>query len=132
YHANYYGAFVLDPDGHNVEAVCHDPACAVGSGLDARCGPVSLPIQNLALDASPHVIPRYGGGRPGIDRLRLATIARQDLAHVPARRLILIEGMIGAAKSTTAQRLASRLTADGEDVRAFLESADNHPIRTEN
>lgn len=26
YHANYYGAFVLDPDGHNVEAVCHEPA----------------------------------------------------------------------------------------------------------
>ena len=26
YHANYYGAFVLDPDGHNIEAVCHDPA----------------------------------------------------------------------------------------------------------
>ena len=22
YHANYYGAFVLDPDGHNIEAVC--------------------------------------------------------------------------------------------------------------
>jgi len=26
YHANYYGAFVFDPDGHNVEAVCHAPA----------------------------------------------------------------------------------------------------------
>ena len=26
YHPNYYGAFVLDPDGHNVEAVCHLPA----------------------------------------------------------------------------------------------------------
>jgi catechol 2,3-dioxygenase-like lactoylglutathione lyase family enzyme len=26
YHANYYAAFVLDPDGHNIEAVCHDPA----------------------------------------------------------------------------------------------------------
>ncbi len=25
YHENYYGAFVRDPDGHNVEAVCHDP-----------------------------------------------------------------------------------------------------------
>jgi catechol 2,3-dioxygenase-like lactoylglutathione lyase family enzyme len=25
YHQSYYGAFVLDPDGHNVEAVCHDP-----------------------------------------------------------------------------------------------------------
>ena len=26
YHPTYYGAFVLDPDGHNVEAVCHAPA----------------------------------------------------------------------------------------------------------
>ena len=25
YHPNYYGAFVHDPDGHNIEAVCHDP-----------------------------------------------------------------------------------------------------------
>lgn len=26
YHPNYYGAFVRDPDGNNVEAVCHAPA----------------------------------------------------------------------------------------------------------
>lgn len=26
YHEHYYGAFVLDPDGHNIEAVCHAPA----------------------------------------------------------------------------------------------------------
>jgi catechol 2,3-dioxygenase-like lactoylglutathione lyase family enzyme len=25
YHSNYYGAFILDPDGHNIEAVCHAP-----------------------------------------------------------------------------------------------------------
>ena len=25
YHPNYYGAFVRDPDGNNVEAVCHNP-----------------------------------------------------------------------------------------------------------
>jgi catechol 2,3-dioxygenase-like lactoylglutathione lyase family enzyme len=25
YHPNYYGAYVLDPDGHNIEAVCHGP-----------------------------------------------------------------------------------------------------------
>jgi catechol 2,3-dioxygenase-like lactoylglutathione lyase family enzyme len=25
YHENYYGAFVFDPDGHNIEAVCHAP-----------------------------------------------------------------------------------------------------------
>jgi catechol 2,3-dioxygenase-like lactoylglutathione lyase family enzyme len=26
YHPNYYAAFVLDPDGHNIEAVCRAPA----------------------------------------------------------------------------------------------------------
>jgi catechol 2,3-dioxygenase-like lactoylglutathione lyase family enzyme len=25
YHEHYYGAFVLDPDGNNIEAVCHEP-----------------------------------------------------------------------------------------------------------
>jgi catechol 2,3-dioxygenase-like lactoylglutathione lyase family enzyme len=25
YHANYYAAFVIGPDGHNLEAVCHQP-----------------------------------------------------------------------------------------------------------
>ena len=26
YHPNYYGAFAIDPDGHNIEAVCHRAA----------------------------------------------------------------------------------------------------------
>ena len=25
YHANYYAAFVIAPDGHNIELVCHEP-----------------------------------------------------------------------------------------------------------
>lgn len=25
YHANYYAAFVIGPDGHNIEVVCHTP-----------------------------------------------------------------------------------------------------------
>jgi catechol 2,3-dioxygenase-like lactoylglutathione lyase family enzyme len=25
YHAHYYAAFVIGPDGHNIEAVCHQP-----------------------------------------------------------------------------------------------------------
>ena len=25
YHSHYFGAFVLDPDGHHIEAVCHQP-----------------------------------------------------------------------------------------------------------
>jgi catechol 2,3-dioxygenase-like lactoylglutathione lyase family enzyme len=31
YSPGYYGAFVLDPDGHNVEAVFHDPSAATGA-----------------------------------------------------------------------------------------------------
>jgi catechol 2,3-dioxygenase-like lactoylglutathione lyase family enzyme len=26
YHANYYAAFIIGPDGHNIEAVCHGPS----------------------------------------------------------------------------------------------------------
>jgi hypothetical protein len=25
YHPNYFGAYVIGPDGHNFEAVCHSP-----------------------------------------------------------------------------------------------------------
>lgn len=30
YHAGYYAAFVLDPDGHNIEAVFHERAATAG------------------------------------------------------------------------------------------------------
>ena len=36
YHPNYYGTFVRDPDGNNVEAVCHLPE--PGSRREARQG----------------------------------------------------------------------------------------------
>ena len=45
-------------------------------------------------------------------------------------RLVLIEGMIGAGKTTTARRVETWLTSRGEDARAFDEFAPDHPIRT--
>ena len=37
YHADYYAAFVLDPDGHRIEAVCHAPtAPAIVADLPSR------------------------------------------------------------------------------------------------
>ena len=36
YHADYYGAFVLDPDGYRIEAVCHAP-----------CGPIISPQSDM-------------------------------------------------------------------------------------
>jgi len=47
-----------------------------------------------------------------------------------AERLILIEGMIGAGKTTTARLVETWLTSRGEDARAFQELAGDHPIRT--
>jgi catechol 2,3-dioxygenase-like lactoylglutathione lyase family enzyme len=38
YHASYYGAFVLDPDDHNLEAVTHRPERAAGRGARPRAG----------------------------------------------------------------------------------------------
>jgi hypothetical protein len=49
---------------------------------------------------------------------------------VGAPRLILVEGMIGSGKTTTAGYLADWLSRRGEDVRAFDEGAADHPIRT--
>jgi predicted kinase len=45
-------------------------------------------------------------------------------------RLILIEGMIGSGKTTTAEHLGDCLSRRGEDVLAFDEGAADHPIRT--
>ena len=45
-------------------------------------------------------------------------------------RLILVEGMIGSGKTTTAGHLADWLARRGEDARAFDEGAADHPIRT--
>ena len=47
-----------------------------------------------------------------------------------AARLILIEGMIGSGKTTTATRVGDWLTRRGENVRVFCECAADHPIRT--
>ena len=52
------------------------------------------------------------------------------MAVRPASRLILVEGMIGSGKTTTAERLGDWLSGRGEDVRAYDEGAADHPIRT--
>ncbi len=36
YHADYYGAYVLDPDGNNIEAVCHQPGFGRSAARHSR------------------------------------------------------------------------------------------------
>ena len=47
-----------------------------------------------------------------------------------AAQLILIEGMIGSGKTTTAMRVGDWLAGQGENARVFREGAADHPIRT--
>jgi hypothetical protein len=49
---------------------------------------------------------------------------------VDAARLVLIEGMIGSGKTTTALRVGEWLARQGQDVRVFREADADHPIRT--
>jgi catechol 2,3-dioxygenase-like lactoylglutathione lyase family enzyme len=36
YHSTYYSAYVLDPDGNNVEAVCHGPSLRSAASISVR------------------------------------------------------------------------------------------------
>ena len=47
YHANYYGAFVLDPDGHNIEAVCH-ASLAEMNATDRAAAPAKKKVAKKA------------------------------------------------------------------------------------
>lgn len=47
-----------------------------------------------------------------------------------APKLVLIEGMIGSGKTTTALRVGDWLATQGENARVFCEGAADHPIRT--
>jgi thymidylate kinase len=49
---------------------------------------------------------------------------------VDAARLILVEGMIGSGKTTTALRIGDWLAGRAEDARVFREAAVNHPNQT--
>lgn len=41
YHANYYAAFVIGPDGHNIEVVCHRPEAGAVAGSAGPSGSAS-------------------------------------------------------------------------------------------
>ena len=46
YHPDYYAAFVIGPDGHNVEAVCHMPAGVTWRGISTSRWRPSFPTSS--------------------------------------------------------------------------------------
>jgi catechol 2,3-dioxygenase-like lactoylglutathione lyase family enzyme len=53
YHASYYGAFVIDPEGHPIEAVCHRPPDAPKVRAQARKKPQPTKKQKPAKKKKP-------------------------------------------------------------------------------
>ena len=43
YHPHYYGAFIVDPDGHHIEAVCHVPLGSTEGTVSARPSAAAVP-----------------------------------------------------------------------------------------
>ncbi|WP_230684481.1 hypothetical protein [Burkholderia cepacia] len=55
--------------------------------------------------------------------------AANDSPAAVARRLVIVEGMMGSGKSSTMRFIASRLQAAGHDVVAIHERTEPHPVR---
>jgi hypothetical protein len=64
-------------------------------------------------------------------RLHSTLVASSTARSTVGTTLILIEGMIGSGKTTTARRVGDWLERRGENARVFCECAPEHPIRTE-
>ncbi|WP_236027438.1 MULTISPECIES: hypothetical protein [Burkholderia] len=55
--------------------------------------------------------------------------ATHDSPALPARRLVIVEGMMGSGKSTAMRFIAKHLMAAGRDAVAIHERTDPHPVR---
>ena len=84
YHAHYYGAFVLDPDAHRIEAVCHTPMspAIVATGLRRAERNPSSDIRHTSSRAADTVLPRA--------RLHHAAGAHRGKSRPNARRSLLL------------------------------------------
>jgi catechol 2,3-dioxygenase-like lactoylglutathione lyase family enzyme len=63
YHPNYYAAFVHDPDGHNVEAVCHAPPVAARRAAPAKKSAPKAKAARRGKGKKGAARPRGGGKR---------------------------------------------------------------------
>jgi catechol 2,3-dioxygenase-like lactoylglutathione lyase family enzyme len=88
YHANYYAAFVIGPDGHNIEAVCHEPVWRSGSIMNPSVpAPVATPdadfFRALEVKRTQALVAR---DMPAIERLHASDY---ELVSPPGRVMTL-------------------------------------------
>jgi catechol 2,3-dioxygenase-like lactoylglutathione lyase family enzyme len=78
YHPNYYAAFVLDPDGHNIEAVVHTPPAAAKRSAPARRN-AAKPARKVASSAKKKPVARKAAAKKPAGR-------KKPAARKPARK----------------------------------------------
>ncbi len=77
YHANYYGAFVLDPDGHNIEAVCHSSLAELNAAARQAAAPKR---KKVAKKAAKKVAKKKV--------VKKKAVAKKAAAKKPARKVV--------------------------------------------
>ncbi len=81
YHANYYGAFVLDPDGHNIEAVCHSSLAEMNAAAREAAAPKR---RKAAKKAARKAVKKAGAKKPA---RKVAKKTAKKVAKKPARKV---------------------------------------------
>ncbi len=85
YHANYYGAFVLDPDGHNIEAVCHSSLAEMNAAARAAAAPRRKKVAKKAAKKTTKKTARKAAARKKVAGKKVA--AKKAAAKKPAKKV---------------------------------------------
>jgi catechol 2,3-dioxygenase-like lactoylglutathione lyase family enzyme len=104
YHPNYYGGFVLDPEGNHIEVCCHEPP---GGMLGAAAEKMKAAGRKLKAAVS-------GKGKPAADKARSAAKSAAGKAATRAK---------GAAKSAASKATAKAKSAAKKPVAAVKKAA---------
>jgi len=84
YHANYYGAFVLDPDGHNIEAVCHSSLAELNAAARAAAAPKRRKVAKKAARKPAKKVAKKPAARKAAKK---KVPARKAAAKKPAKKV---------------------------------------------
>jgi catechol 2,3-dioxygenase-like lactoylglutathione lyase family enzyme len=64
YHPNYFAAFILDPEGNNIEVVCHDPEGVEKSAPAPASKPPRAPRKAAAAKSAPKAVKKAPAKKP--------------------------------------------------------------------
>jgi catechol 2,3-dioxygenase-like lactoylglutathione lyase family enzyme len=107
YHANYYGAFVLDPDGHNIEAVCHYSLTEMNAAARAAAAPARKKVAKKKVAkkaakkvAKKKVAEKKAAARKPAKKAAAKKPAKKVARKAPARKKAVARKPVGRGRKT--------------------------------